>query len=144
MGKHFICGRRYYNNSGTDTFKVISERYTRSGARYITILSDIHGATFERKIRATMEGEFIDPLGGAIKFDNALSDHIIRAVNETEYIALNDKEQRFMEGEEVYVSFDELKRWLNKLPLGSHNGFKIQRDPHEVEAVIKRPLVSED
>ena len=66
---------------------------------------------------------------------------LITAKNETEYIALNDKEQRFMSGEEVYVSHDELLRWLQKLPLTSAMGFKIQRDPHEVgEPIVKRPL----
>lgn len=138
--KSFIVGHRYHNNAGTDIFKVISERYTRLN-RYITVVSDTYGATFERKIHITMEGEFIDPLGGAIKFTNGLAGHLIRAANATDYIALSDKEQKFMDGEEVYVSFDELKRWIEKLPLNSSMGFKLQRDPHEVaKTSVERPL----
>lgn len=139
--KSFIVGHRYHNNAGTDIFKVIGERYTRSGTHYITVVSDTHGATFERKTHITMEGEFIDPLGGAVKFTNGLAEHLVRAVNVTNYIALNDKEQKFMDGKEVYVSFDELKRWIDKLPLNSSMGFKIQRDPHEVvKTSVERSL----
>jgi hypothetical protein len=135
--KSFIVGRRYYNNSGNNTYRVIGERYTRSGARYITLISDRFGCTIERKCKNTINGEFIDPMGGAIKCVNGLDEHIVRAVNETEYMVLNEKQQRFLNGEEVYVSFDELKRWINTLPLNSHMGFKFQRDPRDIQ---KQPV----
>lgn len=138
--KSFIVGRRYHNNRGTDTYRVISDRYTRSGTRYITLISDRFGCTIERKCKNTMNGEFIDPLGGAVKCVNGLDEHIVRAINETEYMVLGEKEQRFLNGEEVYVSFDELKRWIDMLPLNSHMGFKLQRDPHDIQ---KQPVKRE-
>ena len=139
--KSFIVGRRYHNNRGTDTYRVISDRYTRSGTRYITLISDRFGCTIERKCKNTMNGEFIDPLGGAVKCVNGLDEHIVRAVNETEYTVLDEKQQRFLNGEEVYVSFDELKRWIDTLPLNSHMGFKFQRDPHDIqEQPVKREI----
>lgn len=139
--KSFIVGRRYHNNRGTDTYRVIRDRYTRSGTRYITLISDRFGYTIERKCKNTMNGEFIDPLGGAVKCVNGLDEHIVRAVNETEYMVLGEKEQRFLNGEEVYVSFDELKRWIDTLPLNSHMGFKLQRDPHDIqEQPVKREI----
>ena len=139
--KSFIIGRRYYNNRGDDTYRVISERYTRSGTRYITLISDRFGCTIERNCKNTMDGEFIDPLGGAVKYTNGLEEHLVRASNETEYMVLDEKEQRFLDGEEVYVSFDELKRWIDKLPLNSHMGFKFQRDPHDIqEQPVKRDI----
>jgi hypothetical protein len=139
--KSFIVGRRYHNNCGTDTYRVISDRYTRSGTRYITLISDRFGCTIERKCKNTIDGEFIDPMGGAIKCVNSLDEHIVRAVNETEYMVLNEKQQRFLNGEEVYVSFDELKRWIDKLPLNSRMGFKFQRDPHDIqEQPVKRDI----
>lgn len=139
--KSFIVGRRYYNNRGNDTYHVISERYTRSGVRYITLVSDKFGCTIERRCKNTMDGEYIDPLGGAIKYIDGLSEHVVRASNETDYMVLDEKEQRFLDGEEVYVSFDELKRWIDKLPLNSRMGFKFQRDPHEIqEQPVKRGI----
>lgn len=139
--KSFIIGRRYFINSGNDTYFAMSDRYTASGYRYIRFRSDLHGHTCEYKVRVKDGVEFVDIYGGAVKCITIHDNSVISARNETDYIALTDKEQRFLNGEEVYVSFDELKRWINKLPLTSSMGFKIQRDPHEVsEPVVKRPL----
>ena len=139
--KSFIIGRRYYLNNGKDTYFAMSDRYTVAGYRYIRFRSDIHGHSYEYKVRVKDGIEFVDIFGGAVKGVSLQDGSLITAKNETEYIALTDKEQQFMSGEEVYVSHDELLRWLQKLPLNSSMGFKIQRDPHEVgEHVVKRPL----
>ena len=119
----------------------MSDRYTAAGYRYIRFRSDIHGHSYEYKVRVKDGIEYVDIFGGGVKGVTLQDGSLITAKNETEYIALTDKEQRFMSGEEVYVSHDELLRWLQKLPLNSSMGFKIQRDPHEVgEPVIKRSL----
>lgn len=139
--KSFTIGRRYFLNNGKDTYFAMAERYTTTGYRYIRFRSDIHGHSYEYKVRVKDGVEFVDIFGGAVKGVSLQDGSLITAKNETEYIALTDKEQRFMSGEEVYVSHDELLRWLQKLPLNSSMGFKIQRDPHEVgEPVVKRPL----
>lgn len=140
VSKSFIIGRRYLLNSGKDVYFAMSERYTARGYRYIRFRSDIHGHSYEYKVHVKDGIEFVDIFGGGIKGATLQDDSIIAANNETGYIALTDKEQRFMAGEEVYVSFDELKRWIGKLPLNSSVGFKIQCDPHETEAAVKRPL----
>jgi hypothetical protein len=139
--KSFIIGRRYFLNNGKDTYFAMSERYTAAGYRYIRFRSDIHGHSYEYKVRIKDGVEFVDIFGGAVKGVSLQDGSLITAKNETDYIALTDKEQRFMSGEEVYVSHDELLRWLQKLPLNSSMGFKIQRDPHEVNGLaVKRPL----
>ena len=139
--KSFTIGRRYFLNNGTDTYFAMSDRYTAAGYRYIRFRSDIYGHSYEYKVHVKDGVEFVDLFGGGVKGATIQDGSLITAKNETEYIALNDKEQRFMSGEEVYVSHDELLRWLQKLPLTSAMGFNIQRDPHEVgELVVKRPL----
>lgn len=139
--KSFIIGRRYFLNNGKDTYFAMSDRYTAAGYRYIRFRSDIHGHSYEYKVRVKDGVEFIDIFSDTAKGVSLQDGSLITAKNETEYIALTDKEQRFMNGEEVYVSHDELLRWLQKLPLNSAMGFKIQRDPHEVgEPMVKRPL----
>lgn len=139
--KSFIIGRRYFLNNGKDTYFAMSERYTAAGYRYIRFRSDMHGHSYEYKVLVKDEVEFVDIFGIGVKGVTLQDGSLITAKNETEYIALTDKEQRFMSGEEVYVSHDELLRWLQKLPLTSSMGFKIQRDPHEVgKPVVKRPL----
>ena len=130
--KSFIIGRRYFVNNGKDVYFAMSDRYTASGYRYIRFRSDLHGHTCEYKIRVKDGVEFVDIYGGAVKCITIHDNSVISARNETDYIALNEKEQQFLNGEEVYVSFDELKRWIDKLPLNSSMGFKLQRDPHEV------------
>lgn len=139
--KSFIIGRRYFLNNGKDTFFAMSDRYTAAGYRYIRFRSDIYGHSYEYKVRVKDGVEFVDLFGGGVKGVSLQDGSVITAKNETEYIVLNEKEQRFLNGEEVYVSLDELKRWLNKLPLNSSMGFKFQRDPHEVsKPVVKRPI----
>lgn len=139
--KSFIIGRRYFLNNGKDAYFAMSDRYTAAGYRYIRFRSDIHGHSYEYKVRVKDGVEFVDIFGGAVKGVTLQDGSLITAKNETEYIALTDKEERFMRGEEVYVSHDELLRWLQKLPLTSAMGFKIQRDPHEIdEPVVKRIL----
>ena len=139
--KSFIIGRRYFLNNGKDTYFAMSDRYTAAGYRYIRFRSDIHGHSYEYKVRVKDGVEFVDIFGGAVKGVSLQDGSLITAKNETDYIALTDKEQRFMSGEEVYISHDELLRWLQKLPLNSSMGFKIQRDPHEVNGLaVKRPL----
>lgn len=140
VSKSFIIGRRYFLNSDTDVYFAMSERYTARDYRYIRFRSDIYGHSYEYKVHVKDGIEFVDIFGRGIKGVTLQDDSIIAANNETKYIALTDKEQRFMVGEEVYVSFDELKRWIGKLPLNSSMGFKIQRDPHETEAAVKRSL----
>lgn len=139
--KSFIIGRRYFLNSGKDTYFAMSDRYTAAGYRYIRFRSDIYGHSYEYKVRVKDGIEFVDLFGGGVKGVSLQDGSVITAKNETEYIVLNEKEQRFLNGEEVYVSLDELKRWLNKLPLNSSMGFKLQRDPHEVAKTnIERSL----
>lgn len=139
--KSFIIGRRYFLNNGKDTYFAMSDRYTAAGYRYIRFRSDIYGHSYEYKVRVKDGVEFVDLFGGGVKGVSLQDGSVITAKNETEYIVLNEKEQRFLNGEEVYVSLDELKRWLDKLPLNSSMGFKLQRDPHEVgEPAVKRPL----
>ncbi len=139
--KSFIIGRRYFLNNGKDTYFAMSDRYTAAGYRYIRFRSDIYGHSYEYKVRVKDGIEFVDLFGGGVKGVSLQDGSVITAKNETEYIVLNEKEQRFLNGEEVYVSLDELKRWLDKLPLNSSMGFKLQRDPHEVsEPVVKRPI----
>lgn len=139
--KSFIIGRRYFLNSGKDTYFAMSDRYTAAGYRYIRFRSDIYGHSYEYKVRVKDGVEFVDLFGGGVKGVSLQDGSVITAKNETEYIVLNEKEQRFLNGEEVYVSLDELKRWLDKLPLNSSMGFKLQRDPHEIsEPAVKRPL----
>ena len=138
MKSYFICNRRYYNNSGTDVFLIIKERYTRSGYRYVTLRSDLDGSEVEYKINTKDGCEYIDLLGAGSQVADADDKFIVHSHNESSYIAISDKEQRFLNGEEVYVSFDELKRWLVKLPLNSAMGFKIQRDPNEIEKINLR------
>lgn len=139
--KSFIIGRRYFLNNGKDTYFAMSDRYTAAGYRYIRFRSDLYGHSYEYKVRVKDGIEFVDLFGGGVKGVSLQDGSVITAKNETEYIVLNEKEQRFLNGEEVYVSFDELKRWLDKLPLNSSMGFKLQRDPHEVgEPAVKRPL----
>lgn len=139
--KSFIIGRRYFLNNGKDTYFAMSDRYTAAGYRYIRFRSDLYGHSYEYKVRVKDGIEFVDLFGGGVKGVSLQDGSLITAKNETEYIVLNEKEQRFLNGEEVYVSFDELKRWLDKLPLNSSMGFKLQRDPHEVgEPVVKRPI----
>lgn len=131
--KSFTIGRRYFLNSGKDTYFAMAERYTAAGYRYIRFRSDLHGHSYEYKVRVKGGVEFVDIFGGAVKGVSLQDGSLITAKNETDYIALTDKEQRFMDGEEVYVSHNELLRWLQKLPLNSSMGFKIQRDPHETK-----------
>lgn len=139
--KSFIIGRRYFLNNGKDTYFAMSDRYTAAGYRYIRFRSDLYGHSWEYKVRVKDGIEFVDLFGGGVKGVTLQDGSVITAKNETEYIVLNEKEQRFLNGEEVYVSLDELKRWLDKLPLNSSMGFKLQRDPHEVsEPAVKRPL----
>lgn len=139
--KSFIIGRRYFLNNGKDTYFAMSDRYTAAGYRYIRFRSDLYGHSYEYKVRVKDGIEFVDLFGGGVKGVSLQDGSVITAKNETEYIVLNEKEQRFLNGEEVYVSLDELKRWLDKLPLNSSMGFKLQRDPHEVgEPAVKRPL----
>lgn len=138
MSRHFICNRRYYNNSGTDVFLIVKERYTRAGYRYLTLRSDLDGSEVEYKVNTKDGSEYIDLLASGPRPIEADDKYIICARNESSYIAISDKEQRFLSGEEVYVSFDELKRWITKLPLNSAMGFKIQRDPKEVEKINLR------
>lgn len=139
--KSFIIGRRYFLNNGKDTYFAMSERYTAAGYRYIRFRSDIHGHSYEYKVREKDGVEFVDIFGGGVKGVTLQDGSLVTAKNETEYIALTDKEQRFLNGEEVYVSYDEMKRWIEKLPLNSSMGFKLQRDPHEVsKSEVKRPL----
>lgn len=139
--KSFIIGRRYFLNNGTDTYFAVSDRYTASGYRYIRFRSDIHGHSYEYKVWVKDGIEFIDLFGGPVKHITLQDGSVITAANQTEYIALTDKEQRFLNGEEVYVSYDEMKRWIEKLPLNSSMGFKLQRDPHEVaKTSVERPL----
>lgn len=136
--KSFIIGRRYFLNSGKDTYFAMSDRYTSAGYRYIRFRSDIYGHSYEYKVRVKDGVEFVDIFGGGVKGVSLQDGSVITAKNETEYIVLNEKEQRFLNGEEVYVSLDELKRWINKLPLNSSMGFKLQRDPHEIsESAVK-------
>lgn len=139
--KSFIIGRRYFLNNGKDTYFAMSDRYTAAGYRYIRFRSDLYGHSYEYKVRVKDGVEFVDLFGGGVKGVSLQDGSVITAKNETEYIVLNEKEQHFLNGEEVYVSLDELKRWLDKLPLNSSMGFKLQRDPHEVgEPAVKRPL----
>lgn len=139
--KSFIIGRRYFLNSGKDTYFAMSDRYTAAGYRYIRFRSDLYGHSYEYKVRVKDGIEFVDLFGGGVKGVTLQDGSVITAKNETEYIVLNEKEQRFLNGEEVYVSLDELKRWLDKLPLNSSMGFKLQRDPHEIsEPAVKRPI----
>lgn len=139
--KSFIIGRRYFLNNGKDTYFAMSDRYTAAGYRYIRFRSDLYGHSYEYKVRVKDGIEFVDLFGGGVKGVSLQDGSVITAKNETEYIVLNEKEQRFLNGEEVYVSLDELKRWLDKLPLNSSMDFKLQRDPHEVsEPVVKRPI----
>lgn len=133
MNNSFIIGRRYLLNSGKDVYFAVSDRYTAAGYRYIRFRSDLSGLSHEYKVHQKDGVEFVDIFGGGVKGVSLFDDSIIVATNETEYIALSDKEQRFMNGEEVRVSLNELKRWLNKLPLNHAMGFKIQRDPLETE-----------
>lgn len=139
--KSFIIGRRYFLNSGKDTYFAMSDRYTAAGYRYIRFRSDLYGHSYEYKVRVKDGIEFVDLFGGGVKGVTLQDGSVITAKNETEYIVLNEKEQRFLNGEEVYVSLDELKRWLDKLPLNSSMGFKLQRDPHEIsEPAVKRSI----
>jgi hypothetical protein len=139
--KNFIIGRRYYLNNGKDVYFAMTERYTASGYRYIRFRSDIHGHSYEYKVRVKDGVEFVDIFSDMVKGVSLQDSSLITAKNETDYIALTDKEQQFMSGEEVYVSHDELLRWLQKLPLNSSMGFKIQRDPHEInEYNVKRDI----
>lgn len=139
--KSFIIGRRYFLNSGKDTYFAMSDRYTAAGYRYIRFRSDLYGHSYEYKVRVKDGIEFVDLFGGGVKDVTLQDGSVITAKNETEYIVLNEKEQRFLNGEEVYVSLDELKRWLDKLPLNSSMGFKLQRDPHEIsEPAVKRSI----
>lgn len=139
--KSFIIGRRYFLNNGKDTYFAMSDRYTAAGYRYIRFRSDLYGHSYEYKVRVKDGIEFVDLFGGGVKGVSLQDGSLITAKNETEYIVLNEKEQRFLNGEEVYVSLDELKRWLVKLPLNSSMGFKLQRDSHEVgEPVVKRSI----
>lgn len=139
--KSFIIGRRYFLNNGKDTYFAMSDRYTAAGYRYIRFRSDLYGHSYEYKVRVKDGIEFVDLFGGGIKGVSLQDGSVITAKNETEYIVLNEKEQRFLNGEEVYVSLDELKCWLDKLPLNSSMGFKLQRDPHEInEPAVKRPI----
>lgn len=139
--KSFIIGRRYFLNNGKDTYFAMSDRYTAAGYRYIRFRSDLYGHSYEYKVRVKDGIEFVDLFGGGVKGVSLQDGSVITAKNETEYIVLNEKEQRFLNGEEVYVSLDELKRWLDKLPLNSSMGFKLQRDPHEIsEPAVKRSI----
>lgn len=136
MNNSFIIGRRYLLNSGKDVYFAVSDRYTARGYRYIRFRSDLSGLSHEYKVHQKDGVEFVDIFGGGVKGVSLFDNSVIVATNETEYIALSDKEQRFMNGEEIYVSFEELKRWLNKLPLNSAMGFKIQRDSREMERAL--------
>lgn len=132
MNTHFIVGRRYYNNTATDAFHIVKERYTRSSCRWVTISSDLGGEKMERKVHIKDGVEYINVIDGSVPFNKTDDKHLIFANNEATYTLISDKEQRFLSGEEVYVSLDELKRWIDKLPLTSNMGFKLQRDPHEL------------
>ena len=77
--------------------------------------------------------EYINVIDGSVPVNKTDDKHLIFANNEATYTLISDKEQRFLSGEEVYVSLDELKRWIDKLPLTSNMGFKLQRDPHELD-----------
>lgn len=139
--KNFIIGRRYYLNNGKDVYFAMSDRYTAAGYRYIRFRSDIYGHSYEYKVHEKDGIECVDVFGGAIKHITLKDGSVISAMNETEYIAMSEKETHFMNGGEVYVSHDELLRWLQKLPLNSSMGFKIQRDPHEInEYNVKRDI----
>jgi hypothetical protein len=104
----------------------------------MTLRSDLDGSEAEYKVSTKDGSEYIDLLASGPRSIESDDRFIICACNESSYIALSDKEQRFLSGEEVYVSFDELKRWITKLPLNSGMGFKIQRDPKEIEKINLR------
>ena len=131
--KSFIIGRRYFLNSGKDIYFALSDRYTAAGYRYIRFRSDLNGRSNEYKVSVKNGVEFVDIYGGMVKGVSLQDDSVITAKNETEYIALTEKEQRFYNGEEVYVFCDELLQWLQKLPFTSSMRFKIQRDPYETK-----------
>lgn len=131
--KSFIIGRRYFLNNGKDIYFAMGDRYTAAGYRYIRFRSDLNGHLSEYKVSVKDGVEFVDIYGGMVKGVSLQDDSVITAKNETEYIVLTEKEQRLYNGEEVYVSCDELLQWLQKLPFTSSMRFKIRRDQYETK-----------
>lgn len=125
--KYFIIGRRYWSNRGDSTYYAISERYTRSGYRYIRFKNDLTGDSYEYRVNIKDGEECVDLFGGAVKGAKIDDDCIMRASMQTDYIAVSNKEGAFLDGEETELSLEELKRYIEKLPLGTNATFKIKK-----------------
>lgn len=129
MKTWLIEGQRYVRNDGKDTYLVVSERYTASGYRYVTLRSDISGGTIERKVKTTDDIEWVDLLGGAVKGTTKDSDWVISARNFTSYTAMTDKESELMNRDNTFVKMTvkELKAMLGKDMLSDNDCILIQR-----------------
>lgn len=125
--KYFTIGRRYWSNRGDSTYHAISERYTRSGYRYIRFKNDLTGDSYEYRVNIKDGEECVDLFGGAVKGAKIDDDCIMRASMQTDYIAVSNKEGAFLDGEETELSLEELKRYIEKLPLGTNATFKIKK-----------------
>lgn len=129
MKTWLIEGHRYVRNDGKDTYLVVSERYTASGYRYITLRSDISGGTIERKVKTTDDIEWVDLLGGAVKGTTKDSDWVISANCYTSYTAMTDNESALMNRDNSFVKMTvkELKAMLGKDMLSDNDCILIQR-----------------